>query len=445
MGQSVEGRPMDERNDDITPDLDHADTALDEITTAIIDRLMQREQIGSGGMGTVSVVQDRALKRLQAKKTIHEQLQQSIPAQMKFIREARITAQLEHPNVVPVHDIGVDPKGSLYFTMKLVEGRNLRSIIRQLPDGPIEHEQLLNLIDVVIKVCDALGFAHSRGVVHCDVKPSNIMVGEYGQVYLLDWGVARRHGRFRLDSQMEPDASDGSARFKAIGTPIYMSPEQALGDESRIDQRSDVFLVGAVMYEILTRRPPYRDVTVIATLMKAAKGELAPPEDVVGNAATPPGLRRIVMKAMAPDPSERYQSILALQEDLIRFSRGGSQFPRLELPAGSTVIREGEQGDAAYFIISGRCRVTIGEGSQRQAVREMGPGEAFGETSLLSPGPRTATVTAIEDTTVEVVTRDVFEGELGVMRPWMARFIRTLADRFRERELGGTESTADDD
>ncbi len=399
------------------------------------ERLVHCQDIATGGMGAVTMVEDRSLLRIQAKKTIHEKARQNQRSQRMFVREARITGQLDHPNVTPVHELGVDSDGHLFFTMKLVEGKTFREMIKDLPEGPPPHNQLLNLIEVVIKVCNALAFAHSRGVIHCDVKPSNVMVGNFGQVYLMDWGVAHlmpeeklppRHVRISDGPISEPAAT-------VLGTPSQMSPEQALGNHEAIDCRSDIFLVGALLYEVLARRPPYRGATMIHTILLAASGHFKPPDEV-GGVLVPQELSRIVLKAMAANQDDRYQTVNELRDDLVRFSRGGGELPRVTFAKGATVIREGETGDDAYFILTGKCEVTIGEGSQRRVMRTMGPGEAFGETAILSPGPRTATVTAIEDTTVEVVNSALLQLELDSMKPWMAMFVHTLADRFRERE-----------
>ncbi len=399
------------------------------------ERLVHCEDIATGGMGAVTKVEDRALLRIQAKKTIREKAWQNLRSQAMFVREARITGQLDHPNVVPVHQLSIDDDGHLFFTMKLVEGKTFRQMIRELPEGPPSHNQLLNLIEVVIKVCNALAFAHSRGVIHCDVKPSNVMVGSFGQVYLMDWGVAvlmpddklpARHVRVSRGGASKPPAT-------VFGTPSQMSPEQALGDYEHIDCRSDVFLVGTLLYEVLARRPPYRGATMIHTILLAASGHFKPPDEV-GAGLVPMELRRIVLKAMAANQDDRYQTVEELRDDLVRFSRGGGELPRLTFAKGATVINEGEPGDDAYFILSGECEVTIGEGQQRRVMRTMGPGEGFGETAILSPGPRTASVTAIEETTVEVINRELLQRELDSMKPWMAMFVRTLADRFRERE-----------
>lgn len=413
-------------------------TLLRDIALPARQRLRHVKHVSSGGMGEVSVTEDMGLERIIARKTIHRELNADERSQVAFVREARVTGQLEHPHIVPVHDVGVDSTGRLYFTMKLVEGRTFREQIRALPPGPLPHHTLIDQVDVVIKICQALAFAHSRGVVHLDVKPSNIMVGDFGEVYLMDWGVARIHSiPPPVGQSLEPSQSgvhssepDLPTRRAIAGTPSHMAPEQALGEDELIDARSDVFAVGALLYEILTRRPPYRADTVLATLVMAASGKHADVQRAAGERNVPDELARIVRKAMAKERDDRYQRVDELREDLVRFTRGGGEFPNRVYAAGEDIVTQGTPGDEAYLIIAGRCEVFIGD----ERIREMGAGDAFGEMAILSPGPRTATVRALTETTVEVVNRRRLEQELDAMKPWMANFVRTLAERFRERE-----------
>lgn len=184
---------------------------VSRLTEGLADRYGPPLAVAHGGMGVVETVQDKPLARVLARKVIHEELRDQRDVVEMFLREARITGQLDHPNVVPVHDLGVSDDGGLFFTMKLVTGRTLREWITELPaDGPVERSELLDLLDVVLRVCDALAFAHSRGVLHCDIKPANVMVGEFGQVYLMDWGVARwiEEEALRVASNEDDDERD---------------------------------------------------------------------------------------------------------------------------------------------------------------------------------------------------------------------------------------------
>jgi serine/threonine-protein kinase len=222
-------------------------------------------------------------------------------------------------------------------------------------------------------------------------------------------------------------------RERVLGTPSFMSPEQAFGQS--VDVRTDVFAVGALLYTVLCRRPPFAARDSALSLRAARRCDFRKPIEVAEGLSVE--LNRIVVKAMDLHPGRRYQSIPELQRDLVRFVRGGSDFPRVEFAAGSTVMREGEVGDAAYIIERGRCEVFKEIDGQRTKVREMGPGEVFGETAIFAASPRTATVVAVEWTVLLEITRDVLEQELGSMKPWMSAFIRTLAKRFRERETKG--------
>lgn len=390
-----------------------------------------KRDLAKGGMGTVQVVVDNALQRRQARKVLHPSLRRQSSSLRMFIREARVTGQLDHPNIVPVHELGVDHEGRLYFSMKLVEGRTLTAIIRSLPPGAIEYAPLLELLDVVVKVCDALALAHSRGVYHCDVKPDNVMVGDFGEVYLMDWGIAR----MASDDEPKPPGSR-AAKQAHVGTPAYMSPEHARGHLEDLDARSDVFGVGAMLYEIIARRAPFSRVSARQAIEAAARCEFSALATDGAPAPAPRGLLRIVERAMAADKEDRYQNAGELRQALVDFMRGGAQFPATQIEGEDHIVRQGEPGDAAYIIVSGRCEVYKTVEGQRIVLRTMGPGEVFGETAILSPGPRTASVVALEPTTLRKITREVFEAEVDSMKPWMGSFVRTLAARFRERDDG---------
>jgi eukaryotic-like serine/threonine-protein kinase len=388
------------------------------------DRYSGHREIAVGGMGAVHRVTDRSLARTLACKVMHADLAEQRDAAEMFLREARLTGQLDHPNVVPVHELGVDDAGRLFFTMKLVEGRTLRDWIRSLPpEGRIERSELFDLLDVVLKVCDALAFAHSRGVLHCDIKPANVMVGEYGQVYLMDWGVARL-----LAEEQARALCSGAEDERVIGTTSHMPPEQARGEP--LDVRADVFAMGALLYHVLTRRAPYRGQSEVQLLAAALLCRYPHIDELMGEGVVPPALSRIVLQAMAKNPDDRFASIGELRDELQRFLRGEELFEALVVEPGEVIVREGETGEEAFIIESGQCEVTR-EGAR---IRVMGAGEVFGEMSILSPGPRTATVRAIERSVLRRVGADALREELDSMKPWMGALVRTLADRFRERE-----------
>lgn len=328
-------------------------------------------------------------------------------------------ARLDHPNIVPIHDLVAD-RDSAYFVMKRVVGETLDARVdaqRGLgPDG------LHELLQVFLKVCDAVAFAHSRGVIHCDLKPENIMVGEFGEVYLMDWGIASQKSE-RMDTPP-------GARRAVRGTPAYMSPEQAEGSVTAISERTDIFGLGVVLYFILTGRPPFDGKTATQSLARARKGEHEDLESAAGW-PPPPGLVRIVRKAMSPAPQDRYATVLELRHAVDTVLRSDWSLPTRLYKAGAVIVREGDFADAAYIIVRGKCAVTKTIDGRVQTLRTLEPGAVFGETGILSGDRRTATVQAVGEVTVKIVTRELFRGQLG-NDTWMGKFALALADRFRE-------------
>jgi serine/threonine-protein kinase len=306
-------------------------------------------------------------------------------------------------------------------------------------------------LEILVKVCDAVAFAHSRGVIHRDLKPGNIMVGAFGQVYVMDWGCAQLvdegdpagapgsdfdddfGGKTRVfEPPVELDAGhrrvlDGTGTV--IGTGAYMAPEQAWGRTDEIDARTDVFALGGCLYQILTRRPPYPGRNHLESVQLAQQAAIAPPADLAPGA--PRALCRIAMRALEPDRERRYPSVEALQADVEAFLLGGDYFETRVFAAGTTVMREGEPADAAYIVTSGTCEAFRDEAGERVLLRRMGAGDVFGETALLTGGPRTASVVALDELTTQVVTRESLDDQLRV-GSWLATLVKALAERFRD-------------
>ncbi len=399
-------------------------------------RLRLEGELARGGMGAVRMAFDAVLQRRMAVKTMHASTLQHVMLVHGFLREAQVTGQLDHPNIVPIHELGRDAGGELYFTMKLVEGQSLKALIGGAPIG--DAERLFNLLEIFVKISDALAFAHARGVLHCDIKSANVMVGEFGQVYLMDWGGAQllpeRPGvdtrTWVRDSLPPLPASD--TRGLVFGTPSYMSPEQASAGQDPLDERSDVFSMGALLYEIMTGRPPYQSDSPLEGVMLAQICDIRPPDELpeVFPDVYPPELVRIVMRALAKRPADRFQSVAEMKQAILRLMRGGGNFATVRFARGAHVIRQGEVGDAAYIVVSGKLEVYKTIDGERVSLRILGPGDMFGETAIFAASPRTASVVVVEDASMVVVTSDVIEQELDSMKHWMGAFIRTLATRF---------------
>jgi len=386
-------------------------------------------ELGWGGMGRIHPATDRNLLRHVALKRLARELASESFYREGFIAEAQITGQLEHPHIVPVHELSVAADGVPYFTMKLVQGQSFDRWLRD-PRRPLgSTERLEEGLEILLKVCDALAYAHHRGVIHRDLKPDNIMVGSFGQVYVMDWGLARL-------SKTQP-ASGSAAAMEApgaVGTPAYMAPEQARGNPQDMDERSDVFGLGAILYELVSGKVPYGELhDEEAILERARAGKIIPIDEAAAAMGVSKRIRTIIERALAPDPRNRYQSVMELEADMRGFLRGGLHLPRKAFAAGQVIIREGEAGDAAYMIVSGHCRAYRTVDGQRETLATMGPGEVFGEMALLLDEPRAATVEAVDRVTVLVLDKPTMAEGLGV-DGWTGGLVRALAQRFYDLE-----------
>ncbi len=328
-------------------------------------RYIIEKEIARGGMGAVVRAVDCDIRREVAVKYMLND--GDIAHKARFVEEAQITGQLEHPNIVPIHELGVDAERRLFFAMKMVKGRSLAQVLDELRRGPTTAEQtwsLSRLLSIMTNVCYALAYAHSRGVIHRHLKPANIMLGDFGETYVMDWGLAKVIGRnepaaplsassvhtspaSQSGSTVETGGAKGSGsgatkvvtsrelegeltqEGAVLGTPAYMSPEQARGDVQSLDGRRDIYSLGAILYEMLTLVSPIeKEGGTMAILMRVAEGTIKPPSERTPERARagkiPRELSAIAMKALALKPSGRYQAVEALRRDIERFQEGRS-------------------------------------------------------------------------------------------------------------------------
>jgi serine/threonine-protein kinase len=388
-------------------------------------------------MGSVYEVFDGFLWRTVAAKFVRADVPDPEELASAFLEEARITAQLEHPNVIPVYDLGLDPARGVFFCMKLLRGRSLQELFADAHAGPLTRATLRRLLTVVLRVCDALSFAHGRGVVHRDVKPENVLVGSHGQVYLTDWGIALVKAPVTPASgsavELPPDARGTAGGKTLAGTVAYMAPEQAGERLAEVDARTDVYGLGGILHHLLTGRAPHEEANVVRSLESARRGTVRPIQPNSAWPDVPPGLVEIALKALSADPAARHQTADEFADELVGFLDGGGWFATEEFAAGSAIVTEGEPGDTAYIIVEGRCRVSKLVGETDTFVRELGPGDVFGETAVLATRTRTASVVAIDHVLVKIVTREALESELSGS-PILGSFMRALVDRFVDLE-----------
>ncbi len=280
--------------------------------------------IGMGGIGSVLSALDPRLGREVAIKMLRPNFRNRRSYLARFIREAKATAQIEHPNIVPVHDCGVFDDNGIYFTMKKVVGENLRSIIFKLTENRPEYTakyNLFRLLEILIATCNAVAFAHSRGIIHRDLKPSNIMIGDFGEVQVMDWGLVKMINRAdktgNLDIEGELFNDPDSALENAIsGTPSFMAPEQTF-KQNDVDEKTDIYCLGSIMYSILTlEESPVDGKDTSEILGKVRYGSIVPPRRRAPKRNIPKELEAICLKAMSFDKCKRYDCVKDMIQDI---------------------------------------------------------------------------------------------------------------------------------
>ncbi len=281
----------------------------------------------TGGIGRVWVARDPALGRDVALKELRPERSDNSAALARFLREAQVTGQLEHPGVVPIYEVSKGVDATPFYTMRLVRGRTLAEAAeayhKERAGGSTEALGLRRLVSNVVGVCNAIAYAHSRGVLHRDLKPQNVVLGDYGEVIVLDWGLAKVTGAADDSGGVDTPApiaaaeADATLAGQVLGTPAYMAPEQAEGRLDLLGPTTDVYGLGAILYQVLTDRPPFPGNDTMTVLRRVVHDAVEPPRSVV--AQTPPALDAICRKALAKRPADRYAGAADLAADLERW------------------------------------------------------------------------------------------------------------------------------
>ena len=418
----------------------------------LLGRFTLRRELGRGGMGRVVEARDPELRRSVAVKMLIDPRAVQDRALRRFVAEAQITSQLEHPNIVPVYEMGVDPSGQVFFVMKRVDGHSLSEVFQALRAQEPEAARTWTrhrLLTSFIQVCNAVAYAHDRGVLHRDLKPSNVMLGPFGQVLVMDWGVA---GLVGVDEQpieaepMEPGGADDAAVGEgidrmtmartvdgaALGTPGYMSPEQAQGRIATLDRRSDVWSLGAILYEILTLERAYSGTSVYA-IMFASLGMPEDPRVRAPERRIPDEIADVCLRAMAVEADDRYGSATELAEAAEAFLEG-SERRRL---AEEDIVRA-EEHWARYGALTEEQRSA--QARRRDLSRSLEPWAPLDEKApLLAVQDRLAALGLERSGAFEAV---ISAGEQALSRDpgcpaARAVLARAYRARFEEGESGG--------
>lgn len=386
-------------------------------------RYRELSELGRGGCGRVTRSWDDVLKRSVA----HKEVLYDDEVQRGMLRhEARILAWLDHPGAVPVYD-GRFEGTKWAYTMRLLEGETLR---RRLHDQ--RRLTIAEAIRVLARISETMANAHAKGVLHLDLKPANIMLMPYGQVCILDWGVARFHDveayQAYLGSAGDPELARSAGYDGVAGTPAYMPLEQAVGEG--VTPAADIFACGTMLYEMLVGRLPYPvDDSEFAILRKAV---VAVTPLRAQRANVPEALEALCLRMIALDPTARPASFDEVLAALDRLNHGDVVVQQRTLQPGEVLFAEGDAGDEAFQVQSGCLSIRIAGAAGPIEIARRGVGELVGEMAVVSAAPRSATVVALEPTRVAVVTGQVIEDELSTANPLLARMVRSLVARLRE-------------
>lgn len=325
---------FDEAERDKPADVEE-DTIKIPWSTVDIEDYTILESIDEGAMGEILLAKDNKLNRKVAYKKIHSHVADMPSYLGRFYLEAQVTAQLQHPNIVPIYNLTSSGK-SVGYAMKLIDGITLKDHIRETQEQYVKHGEpdeqhtLHARLEHFLKVCDAMHYAHRKGVIHRDLKPLNIMIGPYNEVYVMDWGIAKT---VKVDKEMfgektvlvgheEVDDDDKTKRGQAIGTPAFMSPEQALGDNDTLDHRSDLYSLGLILFELVTFHRAINGKDSDEVMMKARRGLIDPPPAYGKQEDAQEQLLAIVKKATQYFPKDRYSTVAEFADDIRRFIHG---------------------------------------------------------------------------------------------------------------------------
>lgn len=334
------------------------DGLTDEELPAVGARYALGDELGRGGMGQILEAEDRVLHRSVAIKLLRDNNADDQVARLRFIDEARVTGQLQHPAMPPVYDFGRLGDGRIFFAMKRIEGRTLRDIIEDLRADDAETVRQfgrVRLLTIFVSVCRAIGYAHSRGIMHRDLKPDNIMLGAFGEVTVMDWGLAKPIDSVEPVGGSRPIAAakDTEERFRTLqgevtGTPHYMPPEQAAGETHALGAHSDIYSLGALLYELLTLEPPFDGNSARAVRKAVIESQITAPSMRTPTRGIPYAIEQLCLQCLSKDAANRPKTASSVAERVEDFLEGEQERERQESEC-QRLLAQGEKASRKYF------------------------------------------------------------------------------------------------
>lgn len=381
--------------------------------------------LGKGRYSDIFNCFDEELNRIVALKQLRKEYVSNQNIVNSFLNEAKLLSFIEHPGVMMLYDIFLDENGAPAYTMKLIKGSNLR--------WEYEIKTRAQLLNIFIKLCETLSSVHDHGVIHLDLNPENIMLGSYGEVVIIDWGNARifddkpyKESLQFIYEAPEPPACDQSALYNSISR--YYSPEQVSKHTDTFSPSSDIFSMGIILYEMLSGLAPFSAKDSLSLSQQIQNCNVKPLHECCSD--IPLLLSQICAKMMEKDPYKRYHSFNAILTDLDRFQNSGQAFFKRVLLPGDVLFREGDEGDFAFIILSGKLEVSRMSNGYKVVLAHLKKEEIGGELALFTNEPRSATITAVEATTISLLSRESVENELVKLSPWVQKMIYGLSKRF---------------
>ena len=399
------------------------------------DRYKVLDALGEGVAARVEGVFDTYLRRVVARKQLNREHLENPDIVQTFLNEMVMVASLNHPGILPVYDALLSRDGDPSYIMALAEGQSLHQVMEMDPaSGDCKVIPLGQAVRILTKIAETLTYVHDRGVLHLDIKPENVVLGQYGEVTMMDWGAALVYDKDKYTQTYKAVAGEikvGGLGVESgdllMGTPMYMSPEQLQNKRDQLQPTSDIFSVGVLFYQMLTGQLPFRAVTLKDMVHRICNDEYDPVYQV--NPDVPLTLSRLCDKMLRKEPQYRLQSCNDIQDAIEDYQRSAAGFPTRSYDMGEVIFREDDPSDYVCIVVSGTVSIRIGGDEQENEIARITANQPFGELAALTGLKRSATAVALEPSVIRVISREEIQSEIDKLSPWVGGIVTALTER----------------